>query len=135
DERMNYAIEVEMELNKQRITASTSDLSVSGCKVKLTKPVKVNAGAELKLYFTGLEQEFMLGLSDGVIYKVVDTESQGQNHYLRLQRLQDGNEQQFADFLQKFITGNKRRYKVNLDSVCHSMRTKGYEQFYLPRLG
>lgn len=135
DERMNYAIEVEIELNKQRITASTSDLSVSGCKVKLTKPVKVNAGTELKLYFTGLEQEFMLGLTDGVMYKVVDTESQGQNHYLRLQRLQDGNEQQFADFLQKFITGNKRRYKVNLDSVCQSMRTKGYEQFYLPRLG
>jgi len=134
DERMNYAIEVEIELNKQRMTASTSDLSVSGCKVKLTKPVKVNVGAELKLYFTGLEQEFMLGLSDGVMYKVVDTESQGQNHYLRLQRLQNDNEQQFADFLQKFITGNKRRYKVNLDSVCHSMRTKGYEQFYLPRL-
>lgn len=134
DERMNYAIEVEIELNKQRITASTSDLSVSGCKVKLTKPVKVNAGVELKLYFTGLEQEFMLGLKDGVNYKVVDTETQGQNYYLRLQRLQDSNEQQFADFLQKFITGNKRRYKVNLDSVCQSMRTKGYEQFYLPRL-
>lgn len=135
DERMNYAIEVEIELNKQRITASTSDLSVSGCKVKLTKPVKVDTGTELKLHFTGLEQEFMLGITDGVAYKVVDTELQGQNQYLRMQRLQDGNEQQFADFLQKFITGNKRRYKVNLDSVCQSMRTKGYEQFYLPRLG
>ncbi|MBZ9612110.1 PilZ domain-containing protein [Rheinheimera maricola] len=136
DERMNFAIEVEIEYQGRRFDASTSDLSVSGCKVKLTKPVQINPGESIKLFFTGLEQEFMLGLADGVMYKLIENHSKAANHYLRLQRLvsADGDDKQFADFLQRFITGNKRRYKVNLDSVCQTVQTKGYEQFYVPRI-
>lgn len=136
DERMNFAIEVEVEYQGRRFSASTSDLSVSGCKVKLTKAVQINPGETIKLYFTGLEQEFMLGLADGVNYKLIENHSKSANHYLRLQRLisADADDKQFADFLQRFITGNKRRYKINLDSVCQSVQTKGYEQFYIPRI-
>lgn len=134
DERMHFSIDVQLELDGKRIQASTSDLSVSGCKIKLPQPLKAEAGKLLKLHFTGLEQEFMLGLADGVLYKIVDAEQQGTTSYWRLQRQQDENEQQFAEFLQKFISGNKRRYKVNLDNVSQSLLSKGYEQFYLPRI-
>lgn len=134
DERMNFAIEVDIEYKGRRINASTSDLSVSGCKVKLTKPVQIDSGDTIKLFFTGLEQEFMLGLADGVSYRLIESQSKSGNHYLRLQRLvsADADDKPFADFLQRFITGNKRRYKVNLDAVCQSALTKGYEQFYIP---
>ncbi|MGP9802163.1 PilZ domain-containing protein [Rheinheimera sp. NSM] len=134
DERMHFSIDVEIELNGKRVRASTSDLSVSGCKLKLQQPMTAAAGQTVKLHFTGLEQEFMLGLADGVIYKIVDIETQAAAIYWRLQRQQDDNEPQFAAFLQNFINANKRRYKVNLNSVCQSLRTKGYEQFYLPRI-
>ena len=46
------------------------------------------AGQTVKLHFTGLEQEFMLGLADGVIYKIVDIETQAAAIYWRLQRQQ-----------------------------------------------
>jgi hypothetical protein len=133
DERMHFSIDVELEFDGKRLSASTSDLSVSGCKIKLQQPITVNAGKVVKLHFTGLEQEFQLGLADGVAYKVVDTEQQGKITYWRLQREQNSNEVQFAEFLQTFINANKRRYKINLDSVSQSMLSKGYEQFYLPR--
>ncbi len=133
DERMHFSIDVEVELNTKRIKASTSDLSVSGCKLKLPQHLKAEPGTLLKLHFTGLEQEFMLGLAEGVAYKLVDTERSGTTTYWRLQRQQNDNEQQFSEFLQKFINANKRRYKVNLDSVSQSLLSKGYEQFYIPR--
>ncbi|HSG51711.1 MAG TPA: PilZ domain-containing protein, partial [Rheinheimera sp.] len=134
DERMHFSIDVEVEVGGKRYSASTSDLSVSGCKVRLASPLKVETGQQIKLHFTGLEQEFMLGLADGVSYKLIDTEQQGNTTFLRMQRLPDDNEQQFASFLQNFINCNKRRYKVNLDNVCQTLSCKGYEQFYLPRI-
>ncbi|NRQ44532.1 PilZ domain-containing protein [Rheinheimera sp. YQF-2] len=134
DERMHFSIDVEIELGGKRIRASTSDLSVSGSKIKLQQPMSANIGQTVKLHFTGLEQEFILGLADGVMYKIVDIDTQAAAIYWRLQRQQDNNEPQFVEFLQNFINANKRRYKVNLNSVCQSLRTKGYEQFYLPRI-
>ena len=134
DERMHFSIDVEIELDGKRFSATTSDLSVSGCKLKLQKTIKAEAGNLLKLHFTGLEQEFMLGLSDGVAYKIVDISQQGSHQLWRLQRQQNENEQQFAEFLQNFINGNKRRYKVNLDNVSQNLLSKGYEQFYVPRI-
>ena len=133
DERMHFSIDVDVELNGVRHSASTSDLSVSGCKIKLQHRVTAEAGKTIKLHFTGLEQEYMLGLADGVAYKIVDIEQQGAVSYWRLQRLPNNDEQQFAEFLQNFINANKRRYKVNLDHVSQSLLSKGYEQFYLPR--
>ena len=134
DERMHFSIDVELELQGKRYRASTSDLSVSGCKIKLQQPLQAEAGSLIRMHFTGLEQEFMLGLSSGVLYKLIDAEQQGANLYWRMQRQPGDDEGQFADFLQKFITGNKRRYKVNLDSISQSLLSKGYEQFYLPKL-
>lgn len=133
DERMHFSIDVELELDNKRISASTSDLSVSGCKIKLQQPVTTEAGKVVKLHFSALEQEFQLGLADGVAYKVIDTEQQNKATYWRLERVQSDNESQFSEFLQTFINANKRRYKINLDSVSKSMLSKGYEQFYIPR--
>ena len=133
DERMHFSIDVALEINEQRISASTSDLSVSGCKLKLQQPVKADIGQLVKLHFTALEQEFVLGLADGVLYKIIDIEQQATNSYWRLERQQSENEAQFAEFLKRFISGNKRRYKVNLDHVSQSLLSKGYEQFFVPR--
>ena len=134
DERMNYSIDVEIQNGTQKFSASTSDLSVSGCKLKVSKLQKAKPGQQIRLFFTGLEQEFVLDLANGVPYTIVDVETQANFSYWRMKREEAENEPQFAQFLQNFITGNKRRYKVNLDNVSECLITKGYEQFYVPRL-
>lgn len=134
EERMNYGIDVEVRFGNSRFIASTSDLSVSGCKLKIPKGREADVGQQINIAFKGLEQEFTLDLANGVNYQLLEIEQQEKFSYWRLKRLADDQEQHFSRFLQQFIHGNKRRYKVNLDNSTDAVITKGYEQFFLPRI-
>ena len=135
EERMNFTIDIEIEQDDgQRFPASTVDLSVSGSKLKVPSSRRLSAGQKIAILFKGLEQEFALGLSQGVPYQVIDTEVVDRAQYVRVKRLPLADEQGFSEFLRQFIQGNKRRYKVNLDNTLDAVVVKGYEQFYLPRI-
>jgi hypothetical protein len=134
EERMNFGIEVEVRTTTERFSAITSDLSVSGCKLKVPVDKVAEPGDVINLALKGLEKEFTLNLSEGLNYEVVGKEIQDRYAYLRLKRLAPEQHPQFNQFLQNFINGNKRRYKVNLDNATDTVITKGYEQYYLPRI-
>ncbi|MAD74329.1 MAG: PilZ domain-containing protein [Rheinheimera sp.] len=134
EERMNFGVDVDVKVNGSRFVATTSDLSISGCKLKIPKGRSANSGDTVTINFTGLEQEFTLDIPDGIQYQLVDIEQLDKVNYWRLKKLPSEQDQVFSNFLQKFIHGNKRRYKVNLDNTTDAVTTKGYEQFYLPRL-
>lgn len=134
EERMNFGIEVHVRFADERFAAITSDLSVCGCKLKTLAGKNIHVGEQLNLTLTGLEKEYALDLPNGLNYQVLDIELQGKYAYYRLQRLDPEQEPLFNQFLKNFIQGNKRRYKVNLDNVIDAFTTKGYEQFYIPRI-
>ena len=76
EERMNYSIRIKIELSRSNtIEANTSDISVSGCKIKLPVRYEVTQGQMLLLRLLRLEQDFDLGLKDGVHYEVVAIEN------------------------------------------------------------
>lgn len=135
EERMNFSINVELQFGIGHILkANTSDLSISGAKVKIPATKEVAIGQKIALYLTGLEEEYQLGLKDGIQYEIVGIESADSSfNYIRLKRtfLEDVNS--FDDFLENFINGNKRRYKVNLENTLDAIIIKGFEQYYLPR--
>ncbi|MCF4008981.1 PilZ domain-containing protein [Rheinheimera sp. UJ63] len=134
EERMNYGIEVEVRHADQRFSAMTTDLSVGGCKLKIPAGRQIVVGDTLNLALRGLEKEFTLNLPKGLNYQVLEVDEQDKYNYLRLKRLNPEQEGSFNQFLQSFIHGNKRRYKVNLDNTTDAVITKGYEQYYLPRI-
>lgn len=134
EERMNFGIDVEVKVNDSRFVATTSDLSISGCKLKIPKGRTAKSGDIITINFTGLEQEFTLDIPNGIQYELVDIEQLDKVNYWRLKKTPNEQDQGFSNFLQNFIHGNKRRYKVNLDNTTDAVTTKGYEQFYLPRL-
>jgi hypothetical protein len=135
EERMNFSIDIEVVLqDEERFPATTSDLSVSGCKIKIPLAIEMTAGQEVAIFFRGLEQEFALGINNGIPYQVIDSEAADKSYYVRLKRLPLADEKGFSEFLHHFIHGNKRRYKVNLDNTYEAVFIKGYEQFYLPRI-
>ncbi len=135
EERMNFSIDIEVLLQEnERFPATTSDLSVSGCKIKIPLAIEMSAGQKVAIFFRGLEQEFALGINNGIPYQVIDVEPADKGYYVRLKRLPLADEKGFSEFLQHFIHGNKRRYKVNLDNTYEAVFIKGYEQFYLPRI-
>ncbi|MDX3773299.1 PilZ domain-containing protein [Chromatiaceae bacterium AAb-1] len=134
EERMNFSADVEVVMENDRFLVSTTDLSVSGCRLKVAKGRNPAVGQALKLVFKGLEQEFVIDTQAGIPYEIIDTESSEKFDYWRLKRLDDQDDAAFTDFLQSFIQANKRRYKVNLDNTADAVIVKGYEQFYVPRL-
>ncbi|MEL7306667.1 MULTISPECIES: PilZ domain-containing protein [Pseudoalteromonas] len=136
EERMNYSIKITVELDKDsKVAASTSDISLSGAKIKLAPRYQVKKGQLIGLRLVGLEQDFELGLKNGIQYEVVAVEkvSREYNH-VRLKRTFIENNEKFDEFLESFIHGNKRRYKVNLDNTLDAVVSKGYEQYYIPRV-
>lgn len=136
EERMNYSIKITVEFDKDRkVAASTSDISLSGAKIKLGPRYSVKKGQLIGLRLVGLEQDFELGLKNGIQYEVVAVEkvSREYNH-VRLKRTFIENNEKFDEFLESFIHGNKRRYKVNLDNTLDAVVSKGYEQYYIPRV-
>ena len=133
---MNYSIKISVEIDKEtKVSASTSDISLSGAKIKLAPRYKLKKGQLIGLRLVGLEQDFELGLKNGIQYEVIAVEkvSREYNH-VRLKRTFIENNKQFDDFLNSFIHGNKRRYKVNLDNTLDAVVSKGYEQYYIPRV-
>lgn len=136
EERMNYSIKITVEVSKNNIiSANTSDISLSGAKIKVHPKAVFTKGQLLSIRLVGLEQDFELGLKSGIQYEVVAVEPVNQEYqFVRLKRTFVENNQAFDDFLNSFIHGNKRRYKINLDNTMDAVVCKGYEQYYLPRV-
>lgn len=136
EERMNYSIKITVELEKSNtVAATTSDISLSGAKIKLAPRYHVKRGQILGLRLVGLEQDFELGLKNGIQYEVVAVEKVSADfNHIRLKRTFVENNDKFDGFLESFIHGNKRRYKVNLDNTLDAVVSKGYEQYYIPRV-
>lgn len=135
EERMNYSISVELDLSSgDVIKATSSDLSVSGCKVKMPFNASIDVGEKLRMELKGLEEEFTLGLKEGIEYQVVGVDQVDDFKYVRMKRTYNKDISAFDDFLGNFIKGNKRRYKVNMDNTEAAVIIKGYEQYYAPRI-
>lgn len=135
EERMNYSIAVELDLpSGDIIKATSSDLSVSGCKVKMSHKEHVDAGEKIRMELKGLEEEFTLGLNQGIEYEVVGIDEIDDFKYVRMKRTYSENIAAFDEFLGNFINGNKRRYKVNMENTEEAVIIKGYEQYYAPRI-
>ena len=136
EERMNFSISVELQFGLgDTLKAQSSDLSVGGIKIKIPKIKDTSVGQKIAIYLTGLEEEFELGLKDGIQYEIVGIDAINETYkYIRLKRTFTEDIDAFDEFLGNFINGNKRRYKVNFDNTLEAATTKGFEQYYLPRV-
>ena len=133
EERMNFSVNVEIfsETNKS-IQATTIDVSVKGLKVKASKEHVFKPEECITVQFRGLEKEYLLDKRRGVAYIISSIEHTKDEQRLNLKRQFDIPFPSFDKFFQRFIHGNKRRYKVNLDNTITAIQNKTYEQFYIP---
>jgi len=137
EERMNFAISVKIQFNDNDILlATTSDMSIDGCKVRLTEKQEVKKGQTVIIQFVGLEQEFQFGKQNEFEYIVRNLQVVDKIQLIGLERVyQDGQEKDgFKQFLKGFIQGNKRRYKINLDNSISAIKSRSYQQYILPKI-
>ncbi|MCV2883235.1 PilZ domain-containing protein [Aestuariibacter sp. AA17] len=133
EERMNYAVSIEVftELNKG-IPANTVDVSVSGLKIKVNQKEQFKLGDKLLIQFRGLEGEYSFDRRQSVPYIVMSIEHKNKEQRLSLRRVSDIPVPEFDHFISRFIHGNKRRYKVNMDNTLEAIQYKMYEQYFMP---
>ena len=133
EERMNYAMQLEMFKAENRSIQGTSvDISVTGMRVKVSKEHMFKVDERLQMQLRGLEGEYTLDKKVGIPYKIVWVERSENDVRLGLQRLTEQPNPTFNAFIERFIHGNKRRYKVNLDNTIEAIKNKSFEQYYTP---
>jgi hypothetical protein len=133
EERMNFSVNIEMFSEmKKSIQATTIDVSVNGLKVKASKEHLFKPEERLTVQFRGLEKEYLLDKRQGVAYIISSIEQTKDAQRINLKRQFDIPFPSFDKFFERFIHGNKRRYKVNLDNTITAIQNKTYEQYYIP---
>jgi hypothetical protein len=135
EERMNFAIAIIITLkNKQQLLATSSDISMTGCKFRLTGEMPLKIGQVIEVRFSGLEQQFQFNKTDVFPFEVRNIHSDGKTQLIGCQRIQVSEKDTFKQFLSGYIHGNKRRYKINLENTIIALQARSFEQYLLPKL-
>ena len=135
EERMHFSVRISVRRNDGSVVEGvTTNLSVGGLRIRMPIDAQLALGQPVMLRFLGLEQQFAFdGASNGFRYDVVARDkSQSGAVWYRLRKAFES--PPFEQFLANFIQGNKRRYKVDLEHVVAAVTSKGYEQYYVPRM-
>ncbi|MCO4799185.1 MAG: PilZ domain-containing protein [Colwelliaceae bacterium] len=136
EERMNFAIPIQIYLNEEQpIEATSSDISINGCKFRFNKIENIKVRQLINIRFTGLEDDFEFGNEDQFTYEVRNIQIIDGLQLVGLSRVYSSSENKdgFRQFLKGFIQGNKRRYKINLDNTINALQSRSFEQFTLPK--
>lgn len=137
EERMNFAISVKLVLApKEEIEVLSSDISVQGCRLRVKGARPLEVGQHVELEFTGMAQEFQFGEQSYFDYEIKNIQFFDDTQLVGLQRsgVKDIKRDPFMRFMQGYIQGNKRRYKVNLDNTISALQARSIETFALPKL-
>jgi hypothetical protein len=135
EERMNFAIAVSVTLSSgQKIEVTCIDISVTGIKIKVVKQAPFYEGDKVTIFLTGLEQEFQFDKHTILSYEVKNNFFDNGVQFIGLKRIDFDENDSFVSFLENYIQGNKRRYKINLDNSISALQTRSFEQFSLLKL-
>lgn len=135
EERMNFAIAIIVILeNKQQLLATSSDISMTGCKFRLNDEAPLKIGQIVDIKFSGLEQEFQFKPSDIFPFEVRNIHCDANTQLIGCQRIEVAEKDTFKEFLSGYIQGNKRRYKINLENTITALKARSFEQYVLPKL-
>lgn len=137
EERMNFVTDVVVKASidgkPAKFKAVTVDISLQGMQLKLpgTIPVQKLQQQRVSVYHTGLASEFVFNGTRAYEYQVLGTHKKDNHNYLRLRRRALAGADALDKLLSGLLNGYKYRYKVNVDHVIHSVRSKGHEMQWL----
>ena len=133
EERMNYSIRISASQGRSEVIGITTDLSIGGARIRIAANHPFNLDLPLKIKLLELSEEFYFpDLQLGVDYGIVDSQTNSEYIWLRLQRI-SGSEA-LAEMLGNLIRGYKLRYKIDVNDVVVTASGLGFERHFLPHL-
>lgn len=101
--------------NGEEFKASTSNISTSGLKIKLSENIPCFDNDTIEIVFTGICAEYKhKSIDDGkkIAYRLVSQEEDDGTFYFYLHIQPE--QQDFVEFLKSFIRGNQYKYKIDV---------------------
>tara|TARA_R110001583_G_scaffold1612_1_gene12685 strand:- start:42253 stop:44577 length:2325 start_codon:yes stop_codon:yes gene_type:complete len=133
--RMFFVSDTKITLeNGKTFKAQTSNLSISGLKLKLSNEVRINNDIKLLITFTGLGQEYTNNvLKKPVAYRLLGQEDAGENsNYFYLSYID--NKDTFINFIGDFIKINQHKYKIDVHYYYQIAKTIALKNSYLAQM-
>lgn len=135
EERMNFVIPLAIiSENNQKKSVSSIDISPQGVKFRFNGKEPLYIDQTLTITFKGLEGEFQFAKEDPLTYQIKNIHSDEKTQIVGCQRINNTDNNAFDKFLQRYIQGNKRRYKVNLENTISALKSRIFEHYLLPKI-
>ncbi|MGB1199664.1 MAG: PilZ domain-containing protein [Thalassotalea sp.] len=137
EERMNFAISINVSTDSNKsFEAMSSDISVNGCKFRLSKAQDLKLNQVVNISFLGLEAEFDFKYEESYSYEIKNIHQVENHQFIGVERVNNESntsKDHFKKFLIDYILRNKRRYKVNLDNTITALHSRIFEHFTVPK--
>lgn len=133
EQRVNLVSAVTIELaDGQKFSAMTVDMSNSGLQLKLGFDPQLSGlqYARLKVYFSGLGDDFVFDGTREYEYRVVGLKEKDFCLYLRLRRIDETGDNELGRFLAAMLSTSRRRYKVNVEHLAQRVTARGHESHW-----
>tara|TARA_Y100000588_G_scaffold41528_1_gene39637 strand:- start:18307 stop:20763 length:2457 start_codon:yes stop_codon:yes gene_type:complete len=111
----------------------TCDISLSGLNIKVPESTIYEVGKQIIVRMTGIEKEVIFN-TPYIEYEVVKVQHKGKFNYISLKKIDNELSKEVELYITNIINGYKKKYKVDLSHVVKSIRSKGYEQYYMSKL-
>ena len=111
----------------------TCDISLSGLNIKVPESTIYEVGKQIIVRMTGIEKEVIFN-TPYIEYEVVKVQHKGKFNYISLKKIDNELSKEVEMYITNIINGYKKKYKVDLSHVVKSVRSKGYEQYYMSKL-
>lgn len=113
-------------------TGLTIDFSLSGLNIKISDKISYDVGKQIIVRVTGIEKEVVFN-TPYIEYEVLKVTHKGKFNYIALKKIDNELNKEVETYIQNIINGYKKKYKVDLSHVIKSVRSKGYEQYYMSK--
>ncbi len=110
----------------------TCDISLSGLNIKVPETTIYEIGKQIIVRMTGIEKEVVFN-TPYIEYEVVKIEHKGKFNYIALKKIDNELSKEVENYITNIIKSYKKKYKVDLSHVIKSVRSKGYEQYYMSK--
>lgn len=132
--RMFFVSEVNLTLeNGKTIKAQTSNVSITGIKVKVQEDIHTLNQQPILVSFTGLNNEYHQSILENKIkYQLVKQEHDQELHYFYL--TYSDSCKQFSQFMTEFIRSNQYKYKLDVHYYYQVAKASALKHMYLSQM-
>lgn len=129
--RMFFVSDIAIEFDDgTKIFAQTTNISISGLKVKLKNILKIKNKSKVNISFLSLQKDHpKVNVLSSVPYQLVHQETIDNSQYIYLNYA--NNDSHLISFIQAFIRNNQHKYKIDVHYYYQLAANKLLTNFYL----